>query len=218
MPSMKIIAISHGKFTDISYLHRNFQNGVKRLRITVEVNRSFKKNGHFSFVFNQLLTIMPSLARHKCCENWIGPWPAPKLSSGIPIKKVGDSTDFAHLVEHVIIDLMCNVGQMSLCSGITCGYQSPQNRFDLFIECPDKRIGVFSANLAVYLLDNLLSGRKLPANSKETINLARILYSHRRQRLTPKKISSQDGWNESLVASLWERLRNLKYFNHGRAN
>ena len=218
LPNMKIINISYGKFPAISYLHRNFQNGMKRLRVTLEVNGDFEKNGNFSSVFNKLLTILPTLAQHKCCENWAGPQPAPKLSSGISIKKVGDNTDFAHLVEHVMIDLMCNVGKMHLCSGITCGYESPRNRFDLFVECPQKRIGIYSANLAVFLVDQLLSSGELPRNIKETIELSRILYNHPRQRLTPDRISTEQGWENSLVEDLWDRLKLLQFFNHSRPN
>lgn len=214
LPHMKIIDIAYGKFSSITHLHRNFQNGVKRLRVTLEVNGNSKGNGNFSFVFHQLLTVLPTLAQHKCCENWIGPQPAPKLNSGIPIKKVGDSTDFAHLVEHVMIDLMCNVGRMQLCSGITCGYEEPRNRFDLFVECSNKRMGVFTANLAVYLMDTLLSDSQLPENIEELLQLARYLRQNNRRRLTPEKISSQNHWDSATVKKLWSRLADLQFFNH----
>lgn len=214
MSHMKIIEIAYGKFPSISHLHRNFQNGIKRLRITLEVNNHFQGNGSFSFVFNQLLTVLPTLAQHKCCENWIGPQPAPKLNSGISIKKVGDSTDFAHLIEHVMIDLMCNIGKMQTCSGITCGYEEPRNRFDLFVECSSKRFGVFTANLAVYLVDRLLAEKKLPDYTMETLEMARILHKQNRKKLTPEKLSTQNDWNFELVKKLWDRLENLQFFNH----
>ena len=214
LPYMKIIEIAYGRFPSISHLHRNFQNGVKRLRVTLDMNRSLKGNGDFSFVFRQLLTVLPTLAQHKCCENWIGPQPAPKLNSGIAIKKVGDSTDFAHLVEHVMIDLMCNIGKMQLCSGITCGYEEPRNRFDLFVECAHKRIGVFSANLSVFLMDTLLAERKLPDFTLETLELARYLQLHPRSKLTAEKVRSLSQWEPSLVKKLWDRLEQLQFFNH----
>lgn len=215
---MKIVAISYGRFASISHLHRNFQNGVKRLRVTLEVNGNSHRTNNFSLVFNQFLTILPTLAQHKCCENWIGPQPAPKLSSGISIKKVGDSTDFAHLVEHVMIDLMCNVGNMNLCSGITCGYESPKNRFDLFVECSQKRIGVFSANLAVFMMDYLLTEGRLPGETKETLKLAKYLYDHPRRKLTPRRLSDENGMKISVVSDVWERLKTLQFFDHSRTN
>jgi hypothetical protein len=210
---MKIIEIAYGKFSSISHLHRNFQNGIKRLRITLDVNNHFQGNGSFAFVFNQLLTVLPTLAQHKCCENWMGPAPAPKLNSGISIKKVGDSTDFAHLIEHVIIDLMCNLGKMQTCSGITCGYEEPRNRFDLFVECSDKKFGIFSANLAVYLVDRLLTEKKLPEYTPETLALARLLQAQKRKKITPEKLSSKQNWDSRLVTKLWDRLEDLQFFH-----
>ncbi len=210
---MKIIEIAYGKFPSISHLHRNFQNGIKRLRITLEVNNHFQGNGSFSFVFNQLLTVLPTLAQHKCCENWIGPQPAPKLNSGISIKKVGDSTDFAHLIEHVMIDLMCNIGKMQTCSGITCGYEKPRNRFDLFVECSNRKFGIFTANLAVFLVDRLLAENRLPEYTPETLELARFLYSQNRRRLSQEKVSKQNHWDTELVKKLWNRLEILQFFN-----
>ena len=211
LPNMKILGVSYGTFESISHLHRNFQNGVKRLRITLEVNRN--GNGNFSNVFNQLLALLPTLAQHKCCENWIGPQPAPKLTSGISIKKVGDNTDFAHLAEHVMIDLMCNIGGMQICSGITCGYESPRNRFDLFVECPRKRIGLFSANLAVHLIDYLLSQGKLPENSRETLDLAKLLQNPGRKKLNIQKLSQNNGWDKKTLKSVWKKLTDLHFFN-----
>lgn len=215
---MKIVSLAYGKFLTVSQLHRNFQSGVKRLKVTLDLvdSRDYKNN--FSHIYTQLLTIMPTLARHKCCENWTGTRTvsqiAPKLTSGIPIKKMGDMSDYAHLIEHVIIDLQCHIGDMKICSGITCGYQFPKYRFDLFVECNDKKIGGFAANLAVHLVEYLREHQALPANSLYLIDLARYLADTPHTRLSASSISQKLGWKEEIVSWALEKLRELHFFNN----
>lgn len=217
---MRIVALSYGKFPAVSQLHRNFQPGVKRLRVTLDLVDSLEYKNNFSHIYTQLLSIMPSLAKHKCCENWQGTQDsthlAPKLTSGIPIKKMGDMSDYAHLIEHVIIDLQCHIGDMKICSGITCGYQFPKYRFDLFIECNDKRLGVFAANLAVYLVAYLRENQTLPPNSLYLIDLASYLAAGSHTRITPRSISQKLGWNEEIVSWALGKLRELDFFNNSK--
>jgi len=218
---MKIVSLSYGKFPAVSQLHRNFQPGVKRLRITLDLVDSADYKNNFSSIYNQLLTIMPTLAKHKCCENWSGKQGgsqiAPRLTSGIPIKKMGDMSDYAHLIEHVIIDLQCHIGDMKICSGITCGYQFPKYRFDLFVECSDKRIGVFAANLAVYLVQFLRENQTLPPNSLYLIDLAQYLTETRYTRVSSNSISQKLGWKEEIVSWALEKLRDLHFFPNSKS-
>jgi len=215
---MKIVSLTYGKFPAVSQLHRNFQPGVKRLRITLDLVDSLEYKNNFSNIYSQLLILMPTLAKHKCCENWSGrqgnSQVAPRLTSGIPIKKMGDMSDYAHLIEHVIIDLQCHIGDMKICSGITCGYQFPKYRFDLFVECNDKKIGVFAANLAVYLVAYLRENQSLPPNSLYLIDLARYLAETRYTRLSSGSISQKLGWKEEIVSWALEKLRELHFFNN----
>ncbi len=220
---MKIVALSYGKFSEVNKLHRNFQPGVKRLRVTLDLEDSnLGQRNNFSKLFNELLKLMPTLAKHKCCENWKGTQTgnsiAPKLTSGIPIKKIGDMADYAHLIEHVIIDLQCNIGNMSICSGITCGYQFPKYRFDLFVECNHKKIGVFAANLAVYLVDYLLLHQELPENAIYLIDLARYLNEHPHSKLSSPSISGKLSWKEEKANWALEKLNELNFFTRQKVS
>lgn len=211
---MKVVSISHGKFGSINYLHRNFRGDVKKLRVTLEVKENGTKSANFSFIFGELVGLMPSLAQHKCYENWMGASPAPELSSGIQFKKIGHNTDLAHLVEHLMIDLICNVGKLRLCSGLTCGYKSPKGRFDIFVECPERRMGVFAVNLAVYFVNALLTKGKLPPSSKKLIELAKFMNLKSHSRLTIEKIGAAKRWKPSLVQTTLQELESLGFFNH----
>ncbi|MCI0531951.1 MAG: hypothetical protein L0Y74_08400, partial [candidate division Zixibacteria bacterium] len=209
---IRITSISYGSYKAVSYLHRNFQKGVKRMRVGLEINRSSRKNARFQFIFHQLLQVLPTLASHQCCERWMGPEVAPELGDGIPMKKLGGNTDLAHLIEHIMIDLICRLGDMKTCSGLTCGFQSPKNRFDLFVESSGKKVGAFSANLAVFMVNSLLMDGKLPPHVKETIQLAKMVFANPRRNYAPAKISALCNWDVSLSKYLRRRLEKLELF------
>lgn len=212
---MRIVKTAYGKFPEISNLHRNFRKGIKRLKITLEIiQNQHNNNNNFIGIYKKLLEILPTLSQHKCCENWGTLASAPKLTKGIPLKKIGDATDIAHLIEHVIIDLQCHITDMKICSGITCGYQNPKYRYDLFVECQDKKIGIFAANLAVYLVSSLLYKKTLPHNFDYVIALAQYLYKTPRSRLNSHKLAAEIGWKKSLVDYVLKNLNRLNYFNH----
>jgi len=210
---IKITSISYGSYKAVSYLHRNFRKGVKRMRVGLEINRSSRKNARFLFIFHQLLQVLPTLASHQCCERWMGPEVAPELGNGIPMKKLGGNTDLAHLIEHIMIDLICRLGEMKTCSGLTCGYQSPRNRFDLFVESSGKKVGAFSANLAVFMVNSLLMDKKLPPHTKETIQLAKLVFSNPRRKYSPANIGALCNWDVSLSKYLHRQLEKLGLFH-----
>ena len=98
------------------------------------------------------------------------------------MRRIGDITDIAHMMEHMIIDLQANVSRMDSCSGITCGYKEPDFRFDLFIEYKDKDVARFSSYLTLDIIKRALLGKKVFPKYQRLIRLAEYLYQHPRSR------------------------------------
>lgn len=94
------------------------------------------------------------------------------------VRRIGEVADFPHLLEHLIGDLQCSVGQMAACSGVTCGWKEPQNRFDLFIECDDPRIGVFAACFAAHVMNNYLAGIPGEDDFQLMLNIAKLVQQY----------------------------------------
>lgn len=71
------------------------------------------------------------------------------------------------------------------CSGLTCGYRTPPNRFDLFLECPDPRVGAVALSCAAQILHSLLTQGYAPAGSPRYAEAARYFLGRPRSVLNP---------------------------------
>jgi hypothetical protein len=217
--SLEIKEISYGEFGEISTLNPRFKPGSKKVKIVLDVHapQAQEGDGNLTSIFMKLTKLLPSLERHQCGEHLLQDLRSGKrnaYSQGLE-----KTTDLAHIMEHVIIDLQSNITGMNTCSGITCGYKDPGFRFDLFVECEDKRVGVFSAFFAAEVLERLLSKRELSRRYYVLVELAKYLYGKGR-RLGPRKldaaasqVSSEFGLKRSFVLPLLKTLQTFGFLN-----
>jgi hypothetical protein len=205
---LDIREISYGEFREISDLNPRFRSGSRKVRIVLDVHSpQLEPDGvDLSGVFGRLRHLLPSLEKHQCGERLFSDLKSGrKAPPGQPLDQL---TDIAHIMEHVVIDLQSKITGVSLCSGITCGYKNPENRFDLFVECEDRRVGVFSALFAADLLDRLLSRKNVSKRYYALVDLAGYLYgkSGSGQAVSTEalasRISSEFGWRRSFVLAL----------------
>jgi len=177
---MLIRSIQYARVPQIRMLNHNFRPERKHLVVTLDVEGYHppETNG-FLTIYHALAALFPTLARHTCCEEWENTPLYLHEQRGVAIKWVDEVADVAHLVEHVIVDLQCAVSGMRLCSGITCGHRSPENRFDLFVECIDPRVGGFAANYAAYLVGAMFAKPRLSLRYRDVVQAARLLIETR---------------------------------------
>lgn len=178
------------------------------------------------------MKLFPSLEKHQCGEQLLedlksGKQTYPHEGGLTDCSSHSDKiTDLAHLMEHVIIDLQSNITGMDSCSGITCGYKNPYYRFDMFVECKDKKVGLFSAFLTADLFGNLLTHKNLSKTYPALIDLAKYLY--RNKSFHPRTLQDQNqpefnpwagqisrelGWRKNFVLSLLSKLKEFGFFN-----
>lgn len=216
---LQIRDISYGEFPEISGLNSRFKPKSKKVKVVIDVHvpQLQKGNPGLSSTFGRLVRLLPSLERHQCGEHLLE-----DLRSGgkdSRSQRSDEMTDIAHMTEHVIIDLQANITGMDSCSGITCGYKDPPSRFDLFVECRDKRVGIFSALLATDLLKALLTKKTLSGRFRALIDLAKYLYANksllRLAQLEPavSRISSEFGWKKRFVLSLLRKLKDFGFID-----
>jgi hypothetical protein len=212
---LQIREISYGEFPEICGLNPRFKPKSKKVRVVIDVHVPERKKDKpdLSSAFGRLMRLLPSLERHQCGQHTLE-----DLRSGskdFRSQHQDETTDVAHIMEHVIIDLQANITGMDSCSGITCGYKNPSSRFDLFVECRDKKVGVFAALLATDLLKVLLTRRVLSGRFRALIDLAKYLYANKSLlRLAPlepsvSRISAEFGWKRRFVLSLLGKLKEL---------
>jgi hypothetical protein len=187
---MQIIRIQYARVPRIQMLNHRFRPDVNHLIVTLDVT-GYEPPASNSFlkIYQALAELFPTLSRHSCCEEWENTPLFLHEEPGVSIKSVGEVADVAHLVEHVIVDLQCAVSGMHQCSGITCGHRSPENRFDLYVECLDPRVGVFAAMFATSLVTAMLTRSRLSQRHRNLASAARLLLEEPDLAMNPAVLS-----------------------------
>jgi hypothetical protein len=125
----------------------------------------------------------------------------------------------AHLMEHMIIDLQSNITGMDSCSGITCGYKNPPNRFDMFVECKDQTVGLFSVLFTTDVFARLLERGNITRRYHYLIDLAKYLYRNPTKRNSASlatvtdHIAKEMDLRKNYVGALIQRLKDLGFFD-----
>lgn len=91
------------------------------------------------------------------------------------IRRVGENADYPHLLEHLIADLQCTLTGIKSCSGITCAWKKPEQRFDLFVRSDDPRIGIFAACFGANLINNFLAGHPSENDYGLILQIAKLI-------------------------------------------
>ena len=173
---MQILRIQYARVPKIQMLNHRFRPDVQHLIVTLDVDEYHPPDTNdFYGIYHALSNLFPTLSRHSCCEEWENTPLFLESMEGVSIKAVGEAADVAHLIEHVMVDLQCAISGMRLCSGITCGHRTPENRFDIFVECRDPRVGAFSARFATYLVAMLLHKSRVSLRYRDLVTAARLV-------------------------------------------
>ncbi len=174
---MRILSIRHGNFPQVRVLHHRFRQDIPALLVTLDVEDYEPPNTQdFFSIYRALTEVFPTLSHHQCCEEWENTPLFIQKTEGVSVKTVGEVADIAHLTEHLIVDFLVAITGAPLCSGITCGHQSPENRFDLFVECEHVRVGLFAAHFATYLIRRLFDRRRLSPRFGRVVQAARLVF------------------------------------------
>ena len=167
-----------GLFAEISPLNPRFIAGHERLKLTLEVRLPEIATAVPPAAFVKALEdLFPGLALHRCCgEN--------RIHETLFMQEPDDIVDIAHLLEHLIIDFQHAIADMSACSGITCGYESPRCRYDIFVESPARKVSELCVAVASALMNELLRGRAPDSMYARVVKLARWFNGHPGSRIS----------------------------------
>lgn len=165
---MKIIDHDFGKFNDINHLNPRFIAGRTKQKIIIDVLTSSDVCRRAATALEQeVRRLFPSLTKHDCgCNS-----NASREMKG-PFNAYRGVIDVVHVIEHIMIDLMCSLTDLTICSGITCHYWNPPNRFDIFVESPNQKVSLFAAHFATSLVREIIKTRQ--ANPAFSLLLEKI--------------------------------------------
>lgn len=168
-----MLAAALGAFPEISRLNPEFVPARLRLKLTLRIDAcGVPATGA---LFAALEASFPTMARHRCCgsgslRSRVSEGAAPQEGAG---SDPDPGVDVAHLVEHLVIDIQHFVGRMTICSGVTCAYRSPPDRYDIFVESPEEKVGLLAASVAVGVSEDLLAGRGVDPHYRCVVETAR---------------------------------------------
>ena len=205
---MKILETKWGRFPQVDHLNPKFIPQSTRLKVTLEIDPNGLGERRLEGHIEELAELFPSFTNHRC-ENEHGFSTSFRPKPGL--KKVDLATDVAHLIEHMIIDLQCSLGQMRSCSGITCAYWKPENRYDLFVECADPKVGVFALRFASEVVEEVLKKGKFSPKYKKLLQLAKFIQRNPQIPHNPQSLSSALGWSKGAIESHLKELIRMGY-------
>lgn len=187
-----ISGIEVGPHTDVLPLNASFRPDVPLMKLQVEIDWN-PPHPHQALprLEEQLAELCPGLREHKCR----GHFRYHILRSGEAARAgqepIEASLALAHLLEHVLIDMIAYVMSAPRLSGITGAHRDSLRRFDIFVECPDPAVAPLLARLAVSWIAALLGGESVDGGGRETLELAHLLYCRRPEGLALEEIARQ---------------------------
>jgi len=205
---MKLIEFEWGEFPQVDHLNPKFIQGSTRLKATLEISTNGLGKGELRNHIRELTQIFPRFIKHRC-DNEHGLSTSFQPKPGL--KQVDKATDVAHLIEHMVIDLQCSLSQMRSCSGITCAYWNPGNRYDLFVECADPKVGIFALRFAKEIVEGILAEDRVDFKYKKILQLAKFMQKNTQVSHDVKGLSSALMWKEETVKAYLKELIRLGY-------
>src|SRR5688572_6635021 len=199
---IEVVRLEFGPFAEVSRLNPRFVPQRERLKLTLDVHPAGQGPGASpASLLEPLSTLLPGLRRHRCGDNSrITETTLRRSRKGDPSGESG--ADVAHMLEHIIIDFQHEIAAMSICSGVTCGYESPRNRYDVFIESPGRRVSRLCITLACELMNGLLRGQQPDPLYVRIVGLARRIYRNGTVPLAVSDAGAASDGDTQLAAAL----------------
>src|SRR5438132_7590680 len=166
-----------GSFTEIEPLNRSFTPGYPKLKITVDTETVPSLPDYA--LLERLVEALPGLTRHQCrAQDGL---PA-RVAAGtrIMLLDTGSSANQAHVLEHLTLEMLSALENVRRLSGVTCAYDTPQERNDVFVECPVPESGAIVVLLAVEAMNATLAGRSLTPLFPDVMQCTGLLRSNAR--------------------------------------
>ena len=170
---IQVQGLAFGRFTAIEPLNRGFSPGHPKMRITVDTERAPSlPDGE---VLKRLNEAFPGLARHECRAQQTRV-ARHEVNSKILLIEDDSSANQAHLLEHLTLEILGALDRRATrLSGVTCAYESPPQRNDVFVECGDPESGAFAALIASEAMNAALGGVALDPIFPDAVRSVRAM-------------------------------------------
>ncbi len=154
---IQVHSLAFGTFAEAEPLNPLFANGHPKIRITVDAEPDPSLPDRE--ILSRLEEAFPGLSRHQCRASAKDTTRADGV--GVLLIKGQSSANQAHILEHLLLEILMALNGKRRLSGVTCAYRTPPERNDIFVECAEARAGSHVLALAVEALNATLAGDPL---------------------------------------------------------
>lgn len=131
---MKVVGVAYGEFPGIYPLNTHFRPGSKKLVVRIEaIFSSEVYQEAYGAIIQRFKRRYPNLKKHACGDKPLNLSPTINKPPGEYFLEI------CHLVEHVIIEILCARLPVRCCSGISC-LTKTEKMCNIFVECDSQEI------------------------------------------------------------------------------
>lgn len=168
---IELQAIAFGEFRDAEGLNPRFRKGHPKLRVVVDVGPS--PDVADQALMGRLTATFSGIGRHHCqVADQSG---RAEGARGVVLVEGESTANQAHLLEHLMLEMLSFLDRSPRLSGVTCAYQAPPERNDIFVECEREDSGTLAAHLAAEAMNAALTGEPLAPHFPDALRCARWL-------------------------------------------
>lgn len=172
---IQLHSIAFAPFPDAEPLNPRFRKGHAKLRLVVDAEPAPDMADRA--LMSRLAAAFPGMSRHHCQVEAAG-GARPANARGVVLIEGETTANQAHLLEHLLLEMLSFMDRAPRLSGVTCAYQSPPERNDIFVECGHEDSGALAAGLAVAAMNAALAGEPLAPRFPDVLHCARLLRRH----------------------------------------
>lgn len=169
---IQLHSMAFAPFLPAEPLNERFQRGHPKLRLTVDAEPA--PDVPDQSLLEELVACFPGLAHHHCQVQG-AEVRRPERARGVVLVEDETTANQAHLLEHLMLEMLSFLDHVPRLSGVTCAYTSPPERNDIFVECVDPETGGFAALVAVETMNAALAGEPLAPLYPDVLRCAGIL-------------------------------------------
>ncbi len=201
---IELQSLSFGAFAEVEPFNPAFVPGRPKLRLTVDVGDDADASD--ARALERLVECFPGLARHQCrgpAHGNAGALPP----GGVRLVDGDPSANRAHLLEHVIIEMLSHLQGSRRLSGVTCARLNPPIRSDVFVECTDHAAGGLAALLALETLRAALKDEPLAPGYRDALACLGILLESAPRAWSPARLGRRLRLPPARAAAALDLLR-----------
>lgn len=199
---IRLLSLAFGPFAEVEPLNPSFTPGHSKLRLVVDGEPDSDISD--DRLLGELETAFPGIERHHCRDR-NGREEPDGGERGIILLEHESAANQAHLLEHLLLEFLSLVNHGSRLSGVTCAYESPRQRNDVFVECTEEVVGRFLSPIAVDAMNAARDLRSLNPLYPDAVRCAReVLRSGEQRGWCPAGLAPRAGIPPPRVESVLE--------------